>query len=59
MALGIEQDPAAAIETRERLFGMAVDENLLVAGYHFPFQGIGRMSRTEARAFLFTPVSVS
>jgi glyoxylase-like metal-dependent hydrolase (beta-lactamase superfamily II) len=58
-ALGIEQDPAAALATRERLFGMAADENLLVAGYHFPFPGVGRMSRTEAGAFLYTPVSVS
>ncbi|WP_376871356.1 MBL fold metallo-hydrolase [Albirhodobacter sp. R86504] len=58
-ALGIEQDPAAAHETRERLFGLAADENLLVAGYHFPFPGVGRMSRTEAGAFLYTPVSVS
>lgn len=58
-ALGIEQDPAAALETRERLFGMAVDDNLLVAGYHFPFPGVGRMSRTEAGAYLYTPVSVA
>ncbi|MBT0958226.1 MBL fold metallo-hydrolase [Alphaproteobacteria bacterium KMM 3653] len=58
-ALGIEQDPAAALETRERLFGMAADENLLVAGYHFPFPGVGRLSRTQDGAFLYTPVSVS
>lgn len=58
-ALGIEQDPAAALETRERLFGKAADENLMVAGYHFPFPGVGRMSRTEAGAFLYTPVSVA
>ena len=58
-ALGIEQDPDAALETRTRLFGMAADENLLVAGYHFPFPGVGRMSRTEAGSFLYTPVSVS
>jgi glyoxylase-like metal-dependent hydrolase (beta-lactamase superfamily II) len=57
-ALGIEQDPAAALETRERLFGMAADENLMVAGYHFPFPGVGRMSRTQAGAFLYTPISV-
>lgn len=58
-ALGIEHDPKAAVETRRKLFGMAVEENLLVAGYHFPFPGIGRMSLKDDGNYLYTPVSVA
>ena len=57
-ALGIEHDPAQAVETRRKLFTMAAEQNLLVAGYHFPFPGIGRMS-VNGDGFLYTPVSVS
>ncbi|MGO4906978.1 MBL fold metallo-hydrolase [Pseudorhodobacter sp. W20_MBD10_FR17] len=58
-ALGIEHDPEAAVATRRKLFGRAVEENLLVAGYHFPFPGIGRMSQKEDGTYLYTPVSVA
>lgn len=58
-ALGIEHDPEAAVATRRKLFGMAVEENLLVAGYHFPFPGIGRMSLKDDGSYLYTPVSVA
>ena len=57
-ALGIEHDPAQAVETRRKLFTMAAEENMLVAGYHFPFPGIGRMSK-NGDGFLYTPVSVA
>ena len=58
-ALGIEHDPEAAVATRRKLFGMAVEENLLVAGYHFPFPGIGRMSLKDDDTYLYTPVSIA
>ena len=57
-ALGIEHDPAQAVETRRKLFNMAIEQNMLVAGYHFPFPGIGRMS-ANGDGFLYTPVSVA
>ncbi len=57
-ALGIEHDPAQAVATRRKLFSMAAEQNLLVAGYHFPFPGIGRISARDDH-FLYTPVSVS
>ena len=57
-ALGIEYDAAQAVETRRKLFGMAAEQNLLVAGYHFPFPGIGRLS-VNGEGYLYTPVSVS
>lgn len=42
-ALGVEMDPKAAAATRRRLFKQAAEEKLLVAGYHFPFPGVGRI----------------
>lgn len=42
-ALGVEMEPEAAAATRRRLFKQAAEEKLLVAGYHFPFPGIGRI----------------
>ena len=34
-------DPDQAIETRKRLARMAVEDNYLVHGFHFPFPGLG------------------
>ena len=57
-ALGIEHDPAQAVATRRKLFTMAAEQNMLVAGYHFPFPGVGRISVTGDH-FLYTPVSIA
>ena len=57
-ALGIEHDPEQAVATRRKLFTMAAEQNMLVAGYHFPFPGVGRMS-VNGDHFLYTPVSVA
>ena len=38
-----QHDTALAIETRKRLAKIAVDENYLVHGYHFPFPGLVRI----------------
>lgn len=56
--LGIEYDMAQAVETRRKLFSMAAEKKLLVAGYHFPFPGIGRMS-AQGDKYLYTAVSVA
>jgi hypothetical protein len=37
--------PAFEILTRRALFDRAADENLLVQTYHFPFPGVGRVSK--------------
>ncbi len=42
-ALAVEMDPDAAAATRRRLFAQAADSGMLVAGYHFPFPGVGRI----------------
>lgn len=57
-ALGVEMDPAAAAATRRRLFADAADNHTLVAGYHFPFPGIGRIVQM-GKAWRFVPVQTA
>ena len=57
-ALAVEMDPDAAAATRRRLFKMAADQKLLVAGYHFPFPGIGRIVEHDA-AWRFVPIQTA
>lgn len=57
-AMGVEMDPATAAETRRKLFKDAADNNTLVAGYHFPFPGIGRIVPME-KAWRFVPMQTS
>ncbi len=54
-ALAVEMDPDTAIKTRRRLFSMAADDNLMVAGYHFPFPGIGVVVE-QGDAWRFVPI---
>jgi glyoxylase-like metal-dependent hydrolase (beta-lactamase superfamily II) len=39
--------PAWSAVTRAALFDRAADENMLVATYHFPFPGLGRVTKEE------------
>lgn len=39
--------PAWSVTSRKALFDRAADENLLVATYHFPFPGVGRVTKDE------------
>ena len=48
--------PAWSVTTRKALFDRAADENLLVATYHFPFPGVGRVSKDEI-GWTWTPVA--
>ena len=57
-ALGVEMDPSAAAATRRRLFSEAADNDTLVAGYHFPFPGIGRIVPMD-KAWRFVPVQTA
>ena len=36
-----DSEPEKAVITRKRFYDMAAAENLFVAGYHFPFPGLG------------------
>lgn len=42
-ALAVEMDPDAAAATRRKLFAQAAEGKIPVAGYHFPFPGIGHI----------------
>lgn len=57
-ALTVEMDPEAAAATRRHLFKEAADRKLLVAGYHFPFPGIGRIVEQNA-AWRFVPIQTA
>ncbi len=39
--------PAWTVTTRQMLFDRAADEGLLVSTYHFPFPGLGRVTKDE------------
>lgn len=57
-ALAVEMDQAMAAETRRRLFRQAAEEQLLVAGYHFPFPGVGRIVEQGA-SWRFVPIQTA
>ena len=57
-ALGVEMDQSAAADTRRKLFKMAADNKLLVAGYHFPFPGLGRII-AQGNAWRYVPVQTA
>lgn len=57
-ALAVEMDQALAVATRRRLFKQASEEKLLVAGYHFPFPGIGRIIEQGA-SWRFVPMQTA
>jgi glyoxylase-like metal-dependent hydrolase (beta-lactamase superfamily II) len=53
--VGADIDKATAVATRKRLLAQAADEQLLIAGYHFPFPGVGRIMRL-GDGFRYVPV---
>ncbi len=44
-SVGADLDKPLAIKTRKRLLAEAAETQTLVAGYHFPFPGVGRVMR--------------
>ena len=57
-ALGVEMDQTAAADTRRKLFKQAAEQNLMVAGYHFPFPGIGKII-PEGNAWRFVSMQTA
>lgn len=57
-ALAVEMDPSIAAATRRRLFKQAAEDKLLVAGYHFPFPGIGRIIE-QGSSWRFVPMQTA
>ena len=40
-----DSEPEKAVATRRRIYDMASAEKILVAGYHFPFPGLGYIEK--------------
>ena len=57
-ALGVEMNQTVAADTRRKLFKMAADSQFLVAGYHFPFPGLGRVI-AQGNAWRYVPVQTA
>ncbi len=56
LAIQFDADPQQATETRIALLSRAADEQMPVIGYHFPFPGVGYITRTEGEnRFRFVP----
>lgn len=51
---GIDELPEAAIAMRRKLLDWAADENIALAGYHFPFPGVGHVLK-EGDSYRFIP----
>ena len=49
-----DTDPEAGAQTRRRVLDMLATDRMRVAGYHFPFPGIGHVSR-KGEAFRYVP----
>jgi glyoxylase-like metal-dependent hydrolase (beta-lactamase superfamily II) len=56
-AFNFDADPATASETRKRVLDMAVQNKLMVVGYHFPFPGIGNVAK-QGDAYRFVPINM-
>ncbi len=54
-APSFDVSPDISTGTRQKLFGRAADENLLLLAYHFAFPGLGRVTRSGG-AFEWKPV---
>ena len=53
-----DTDPDATPGTRDRLFSRAADEELMTLFHHFPFPGIGTVTR-EGHAFRWNPIATT
>lgn len=52
----VDQIPDVAVETRQRLLARAADEKIPALIHHFPFPGLGRITR-DGNAYRYTPTS--
>ena len=57
-ALAVEMDPDDDAATRRKLFGQAAESKTLVAGYHFPSPGLGRIVEM-GNAWRFVPMQTA
>ena len=53
---GVDQIPDVAVETRQQLLARIADEQIPILAFHFPFPGIGTITRDEP-GYRYTPTS--
>ena len=53
--LDVDDDKEKAVATRRRILDMVDKENLLVAGYHMPFPGIGYVEKGKDGVYRWVP----
>lgn len=58
VAFEFDNDPKQAVVARKRIFHLAANEKLMVAGMHLPFPGIGHV-RKEAKGYAWVPAEFS
>lgn len=54
--MSVDQEPDLAVETRQQLLARAADEKIPVLAFHFPFPGLGHITR-DGDAYRYTPTS--
>jgi glyoxylase-like metal-dependent hydrolase (beta-lactamase superfamily II) len=59
VAVSFDVDPQQAVTARQALFKHAAQDNLLVAGMHIPFPGIGHIRADGKEAYAWVPVEYS
>jgi glyoxylase-like metal-dependent hydrolase (beta-lactamase superfamily II) len=55
--LDVDDDKEKAVATRKRILDMANKEDLLVAGFHMPYPGIGYVEKSKDGGFRWVPHS--
>ena len=51
-----DMDPPEAVKARRRILDMAAEENIPIAGMHFPAPGIGFVKKNAAGGYDFLPI---
>lgn len=54
--LAFDHDKALAVQSRRKLYDMAVTEKMMVQGYHFPFPAVGYVEK-DATGYRVVPVA--
>jgi glyoxylase-like metal-dependent hydrolase (beta-lactamase superfamily II) len=55
--LDVDDDKEKAVATRKRILDMVASEDLLVAGFHMPFPGLGYVEKGKDGSFRWVPHS--
>ena len=54
-----DTDSKQAVQSRLRIFDMAATDQMTLLGYHFPFPGIGRITREKHESYRYVPSHMS